>query len=180
MSTAVKTEAISLPTFTEFVFEHIQNNKKMNTRECFLIWLETHYNDLKDNTDRPSLRDSIDWSYEEKGSEALQAKKISSELIVQRLQEIVAKEANSKIKALIKKYIKSFEDSNSSRGQKNAKTKLPEITARNAKKSEKKQGREVVEEDEIRIDQEEIDVERRMEDAEDKKSLLNYSLVSCV
>jgi hypothetical protein len=178
MSTAVKNEAISLGTFTEFIFEHIQNNKKMNTRECFLIWLETHYNDLKDSTDRPSLRDSIDWSYEEKGSEALQAKKISSELILVRLQEIAAKETNSKIKAMIKKYIKSFEDSNSGRGQKNVKSKLPELTGRHAKKSEKKQGREVPEEDEIKIDQEEIDVAGRMEDAEDKKSLLNYSLVS--
>lgn len=52
---------IPAQTFLEFILDQIQHHKKMNTKECFLVWLQEYYPRFADEpNERESIHQEID------------------------------------------------------------------------------------------------------------------------
>lgn len=49
------------------MLDQIEHHKKINVKECFLTWLSIYYPTVSSknvqNMDRPSIHESIDWTY---------------------------------------------------------------------------------------------------------------------
>jgi hypothetical protein len=192
LTTAVRTEAISVMNFLDLILEQIQNSKKTNARECFLVWLESNLHEIENNTSRLSLRDSIDWSYEPDAKELShgKGKKVGAEYIFNKLEEIHKKEANPKIKAMIKTHAKKFEDTQIKGNRPLAAdpTKVKPQSAQTAQNSESKKiikkapekptpKQELPEKEEPQQLKKPVNIKRLPTEEGEKKSLLNYSMV---
>ena len=185
MTTVVRFEAISANNFIDLLLEQIQNNKKMNVKECFLIWLSTRLHEVEQNTARLSLRDSIDWSYDPESKENLtnasaRGNKFGPEYVEARLKEILAKEQNPKIKSILRQQFKKFEDVQI-KGQ--GRLELPKILPNASKKAFKKpvEGAASSKTHEPLEELPKRPIEKKPPapsfEETDKKSLLNYSIV---
>jgi hypothetical protein len=110
LSASVKSGSMTRNGLIDLLCDTIQSGKKTNSRECALTWLIYRLGDF-DTADpgRMSLRDSIEWSYEG-GNEKI--KSVPTDVIHARLTDILSKESNSKIKAIIKVHLKKFEEVN--------------------------------------------------------------------
>lgn len=187
-SAAVKSEAISLNSFIDLVLEQIQSNKKMNTRECFLCWLELKLHEVESKSTRMSLRDSIDWSYDQGSKDpTVQSNrnaKCGVDYIEGKLNEILAKEQNTRIKAIIKSHIKRF-DEMQVRGNRPIEAQKGISSNQNSKKvlkkpviEPRKPKEEAFDEEPVKMNEKPSFTKPGFSDETEKKSLLNYSIVN--
>lgn len=100
----------------DFMLDQIEHHKKINVKECFLTWLSLYYplvSSKNSGQDRPSIYESIDWTYSQTESNRSNIKQKGESLsdpkcMIKKLETISDSESKIKIQKMMIKYIKNI------------------------------------------------------------------------
>lgn len=102
---AVERGCVGAHTFLQFLLEKLEHHKTMNVKACFMIWLEKYYFRLRGFEGRGSIHESINWNYDQNETTQKSTITDNSDLMIQKLTDIMSKEKNTKIKRLFESHL---------------------------------------------------------------------------